>query len=208
MTHQEWIEEFDAMWQLTDWLSEYATIYAKPELDSFDQNYQGFIAPEKRPDFFLDFNNGPLTACFFEHAEDISSLGRAFSATGRFAQFVASPGSGHILDENGNERYPEMAVIGTQFSPFGRVLAEECTITNQSVNSLLENVDTSDDFFTHFLIHQLHNTCHYTKQGKDVEIARYGLLLGNRNSPETFKPPTALVQDNTGLEPKWIYLSK
>lgn len=207
ITDADWITRFDTKWELTDWFTEYATVYAKPEYDSFDNHYQGFIDAGSRPDFFLNFPQTPLTACFVQHGEDLEALSREFSPRGRLASYIDDPGHGYIEDKTGSEQKPEIALIATQFSPFGRLLADDSEITNFSLNSILKGTNPDDDFMTHFLALQLGQIDTAMSTGMpDSTITQYGVLVGKQTDAQTFKRPAALTNDIGFNDPTWLDL--
>lgn len=199
-----WLHKFDTAWELSNWLSDYGTVYAPPEHENnFENTYNGFIEPNKRPDFFVDFTFGPFTACFVCDGEDIDPFSRALGPNGPPIQYILDQGHGHITDHSGNWRVPTSVAIITQFSPFGRLTAEENTPSNSSVNEFLPSFDPDMDYTTQLLFHTHIEALSHVFDVENLEldeISRYGAIIGDPAFNTTVKPPTGLFATGTGTQ--------
>lgn len=201
-THIEWVSYFDEIWQLTDWLSEYGTIYYRPS-HTAERTYTPVETLPKReqPDIVVDFNeHDDIVSCFFVDAEDIQQFTHELTPHGRFGTYTLheTPVTLNTPDTP-NAQSPTGDLLVTQFAPFGRILFDTLSMPSTTANDSMENISKNDDFITLLLGNILHRNLTTAKQHKRSETHYdpldhyHGFLAGSPFGDNSRQMPTALL---------------
>lgn len=208
----EWSLYFDEVWQLTDWLSDYGTVYHRPSTDA-DTTYTPpeTLSPASSPDAVVDFDDhDDIISCFFVDGESIEQFSGELIGESRLGTYAIVDDPVSINPSSATEpQTPDGDLLVTQFAPFGHILYETIPAPSSDVNEDIKNFTHKDDFFT-FLIGNIFTRSVTSRKQNTRRNNQYdpfetyhGILAGSLLQDQTRKVPTALCSPHPENDDFW-----
>lgn len=208
----EWATYFDETWELSDWLSEYGTVYHRPDTPS-DNTYEcpRTLPKPLRPDLVVDFESlGEIVSCFFANASDIEQFTLEMTQNGRLAQYALEKESVTINPpDSSSPQSPDGDLLLTQFAPFGHILFDTIPIPDINANTSMDNITEDDDLLTFLFGNILNRTITNVKYESRIKLNHdpfdtyHGILAGSTITEETRKPPSAMIAPHPDEHDFW-----